>query len=362
MVVLCPNCGREIFSDPDYCVLCGWKREDSAPPRRPADASYGGPPPGQPRGPPPARRDYDQRMRGQPPNQYGQRPPNRPRYDDRRQAPMNQRGYDDRYRDRPPDRRGAPPPQMRDSRQFYDDSRRPPPQQQRPPPRTLRQGYEPDMRRPPPQDSRSPDLSRRDVNTCPNCGREIFTDPDNCALCGWSREAEQRRAQPPPDQRFAYEQPPPREYREPRYPEERPPRAREIPYRDERERDYRRQRISRGPPEDWEKRVNRRLGMEEPKPREEKRFWYRAKDESPEKDRFVCENCGNPSLQFFADGLGRCPGCGERFRYSPRPVSPRSKQKHKQFVCSKCDSKNLQFFIDGTGTCPHCKREFKWKK
>ena len=33
MVVHCPKCGREIFSDPDYCVMCGWKRE-SPPPRR----------------------------------------------------------------------------------------------------------------------------------------------------------------------------------------------------------------------------------------------------------------------------------------------------------------------------------------
>jgi ribosomal protein L37AE/L43A len=121
------------------------------------------------------------------------------------------------------------------------------------------------------------------------------------------------------------------------------------------------------PPRDWERRVDDKIrGRAPSKDRDE--GWYRPKTESREiekkgsRDRFVCENCGNPSLQFFADGLGRCPGCGHRFRYSTRPTTLRSKQKHKQFVCSRCDSKNLQFFLDGTGLCPHCKREFKWRK
>ncbi|UCF08440.1 MAG: hypothetical protein JSW28_01760 [Thermoplasmata archaeon] len=156
-------------------------------------------------------------------------------------------------------------------------------------------------------------------------------------------------------------EPPPRR-RDTVYTDERPPRYQERRYEDTRERDDRREGGRRAPPEDWERRIDEKRGISPPKSKEDKRFWYRAKSEAPEKDRFVCENCGNPSLQFFADGLGRCPGCGQRFRYSSRPVSPRSKQKHKQFVCSKCDGKNLQFFLDGSGICPHCKREFKWKK
>ncbi len=367
MVVLCPNCGREIFSDPDYCVLCGWKREESPPPRRTGDTRFGGPSQRQPGGPPPARRGYDAKSQRPHGDRYEARPTKQPRYDDRRPAPSRpvyrDRGeYDERYRERPPERRSPPPPQVREQRQNYEDRRQPPQRQQRPQSRTFRPGYETDARRPPPRDTGGRGMGRQDINTCPNCGREIFTDPDNCVLCGWSRESEQRGAQPQPEQRPRYSQAPSREYREPRYTDERRPREREIPYSNERDREYRQERIKRGPPEDWERRVNRKLGVKGPKPKDEGRFWYRSKEESPEKDRFVCENCGNPSLQFFADGLGRCPGCGQRFRYSPRPVSPRSKQKHKQFVCSKCDSKNLQFFLDGTGACPHCKREFKWKK
>jgi ribosomal protein L37AE/L43A len=111
--------------------------------------------------------------------------------------------------------------------------------------------------------------------------------------------------------------------------------------------------------------VEDRMRGRTPPPREDRKGWYEAEGKAKEgkpRDRFACENCGNPSLQFFADGLGRCPGCGQRFRYSNRPTSLRSKQKHKQFICSQCDSKNLQFFLDGRGVCPHCRREFRWKK
>jgi ribosomal protein L37AE/L43A len=111
--------------------------------------------------------------------------------------------------------------------------------------------------------------------------------------------------------------------------------------------------------------VEDRMRGRAPPPREERKGWYESEGKGKEgkpRDRFACENCGNPSLQFFADGLGRCPGCGQRFRYSSRPTSLRSKQKHKQFICSQCDSKNLQFFLDGRGVCPHCRREFRWKK
>ena len=107
------------------------------------------------------------------------------------------------------------------------------------------------------------------------------------------------------------------------------------------------------------------MGVREQSPRRDM-SWYRAetKEKEPQKtavkERFVCENCGNPTLQFFADGFGRCPGCQNRFRYTTRPTKLRSKQKHKQFICSRCDSKNLQFFTDGSGICPHCKREFGW--
>ncbi|UCE73771.1 MAG: hypothetical protein JSV56_12210 [Methanomassiliicoccales archaeon] len=186
-------------------------------------------------------------------------------------------------------------------------------------------------------------LVGRRKNYCPNCGREIFTDPDNCVLCGWSRTAEERRAPPRDD-----------------------PRGRYPPRRDE---GYRREMQRRQPPDDWERQVEERMRGRRAAPRgEDRRTWYKAETErrgsKKEKvlDRLVCENCGNPSLQFFADGLGRCPGCGQRFRYSSRPTTLRSKQKHKQFICSQCDSKNLQFFLDGKGVCPHCKREFRWKK
>jgi ribosomal protein L37AE/L43A len=156
-----------------------------------------------------------------------------------------------------------------------------------------------------------------------------------------------------------------RDYPEDRRPDYREPPRRAIP--EDRRGNYR-EPPRRAPPRDWERQIEDRASGRIPSQRDQKKGWFapdsQAKPGKTERtrDRFVCENCGNPSLQFFADGLGRCPTCSQRFRYSTRPASIRSKQKHKQFICSQCDSKNLQFFLDGRGICPQCKREFRWKK
>ncbi len=400
MVVHCPNCGREIYSDPDYCVMCGWRRGQSQPrgrtmdrgadprrasppARRPPERRYEGgyreAPPGASRYPPRTGGGLTDRARTQPPQNQGryyQQRPREPRQMERRQT--------ERYRD---ERASAYPPQRRDQRVQYEGRREP--QSQRgyerpaPAPRYDQRGREPIR-----DAQRGGRATGR--NHCPNCGREIFGDPNSCALCGWSISQEprrprvdaQRRAYPgegrpgyqgmqSPDRR-------PQEYREAEYLDERVQRRREEAYPDERgqryqgrdyggERGYPREGMRRGPPEDWERRVEERMGVRRPPPQGvEKKTWYQPEEgRGPQKgptERFACENCGNPSLQFFVDGLGRCPGCGQRFRYSARPPVSRSKMKHKQFICSKCDSKNLQFFLNGTGVCPHCKHEFKWRK
>ena len=365
MVVLCPNCGREIFSDPDSCVMCGWSRDapQRPPEREPRTAPQRGRRPQ--RGPPPQQRPpprqypdegYEREYRQPPPRQNMYRQPQQRRYAERPRAqyPEREDYYQGRQRQQPQrrdyrekyERRRAYPQQpRRDQRAYYQDDRRRDYQERRP-----RQGppqrYDmPPDRRPPPQDGR---------NYCPNCGREILTDPDNCVLCGWSRTFDDRRT----------------DYNEPRraYPVARPSGYQERAYQGRRDLEYRRDTARRGPPEGWERRVEERMRGGRPPQKEDRRTWYRPEREKRDlkkegtKDRFICENCGNPSLQFFADGLGRCPGCGFRFRFTTRPTTIRSKQKHKQFICSNCDGKNLQFFLDGTGLCPQCKREFRWKK
>lgn len=349
MVVHCPNCGREIFSDPDYCVMCGWRR--GQPTGRVAKEGRDFrrvPQPSRPQGQ--YRRERSDgryreapvRRRPSPPRNQG--PVNRPnaqyrRRDDRaryRERPGGERqmgrDYPDRNREAQDDRYPRPEP-----RPQYDGRReRPYPERYERPPPVRR--YRPE-REPTPTQQRT-GYGSEERNFCPNCQSELYTDPDNCVLCGWSRSLNQGPTRPDYQRRPDYQ---------------------------ERPRVVRPEETRSVPPRDWERRIDDKMRGRAPT-REQDKGWYRPKPERRDiekkesLDRFVCENCGNPSLQFFADGLGRCPGCGHRFRYSSRPASLRSKQKHKQFVCSKCDSKNLQFFLNGTGLCPHCRREFKWRK
>ncbi len=352
MVVLCPSCGREIFSDPDSCVMCGWKR-GSPPPRDGRRGPAQRPPPQraqqpryqQPRDDPRYQRaprrapDYPPQQRSYPERQRTQYPPEAEGYYQGmpREDPRRQRGYPQRYRAEPQ----GPPPQRRDQREYYDNRREEPYQERRgrrePDPR-----YRQEQVRRAPQEARGTGLGDSTRNNCPNCGREIFSDPNNCVLCGWSRTREERQSPPSDDQRRGY------------------PMRRAQGYPIEEQRRY--------PPEGRGRQFEERRRGREPPLKREKRGWFqpqtqtKASKKDGTKDRFRCENCQNPSLQFFADGLGRCPGCGHRFRYSQRPTTARAKQKHKQFICSNCDAKNLQFFLDGTGLCPHCRREFKWSK
>ncbi len=351
MVVICPNCGREIFSDPDSCVMCGWRRGSPSAQQKQrepgVDYSRERPikrPPAQ--RPPPSRypRDRDQdrfrepyerednlryaqeidyqeeRRRSYPEDERNlQRRP--------QQDPRIQRGYPKRY----PDQRRESYPIPRQQGRYYDDRRGAPPQ---------RYGY--DAQRGPVGQRREPGMRESDRNYCPNCGREMFTDPDNCVICGWSKNSQYRGLYNTQEIRRGY------------------PLNREQGYGQDERRGY--------PQEGWEKKVDERLrGGGEPQPRGERsdyppqRHGRRARNVGA-REIFMCENCGNPSLQFFADGLGRCPGCGYRFRYSNKPTGIKSKHKHKQFICSNCDSKNLQFYLDGTGLCPQCRREFRWSK
>lgn len=350
MVVICPNCGREIFSDPDSCVMCGWKRGASSPrergrqpgprydreypPQRPPQAR---PPPQRP--PPRYPRDrYEDRYREGPRREYDYPPPQRTGYQDRprRQYPPQERRYPQRMqREDPRMQRGY------QQRVAYPQRREPPYQRGRARERPD-SGYGYEDRRRPPDQIRDPRYKEPGRNYCPNCQSEMYTDPDNCVLCGWSRAQQERRAPRYEDSRRGY-----------------PPRQRQ---------DYQRDSQRRYPPEGWERRIDDKMGVRRPERRRGRESLIRPgpRPSGPGreggKEQFKCENCGNPSLQFFADGLGRCPGCGHRFRYSRRPTTIRSKQKHKQFICSNCDCKNLQFFMDGTGMCPQCRREFRWSK
>lgn len=369
MVVICPNCGREIYSDPDSCVMCGWRRGQPMPnqkrPRRdtdyrresrqlpPRDSRY----PSKryeerPREPPrmerqyraPPRREERERPRGRYPSEE-ERYYQRVRRDEQRmeQAPS------DRYRQ---SERLYPP--RRDQRPRHDEERGYPPQ-----PRVRRidrrPRYDYEEKREPLSDLRPGEYREERRNFCPNCGREIYTDPDNCVLCGWSRESEERRVAQIVAQRRAY-------------PEKRTYGYRQRTYQGIGGPEYRREDIRRESYREPKRYVDEEIRGRQPLKSRESRTWYRPETEDRRppkkgvKDRIICENCGNPSLQFFADGLGRCPGCGYRFRFSQRPQSVRSKQKHKQFICSSCNGKNLQFFSDGSGLCPQCKREFRWKK
>jgi DNA-directed RNA polymerase subunit RPC12/RpoP len=389
MVVICPNCGREIFSDPDSCVMCGWRRDASQPREGMGERSVG--PrrkPTKQRTPPPRypRERYEK--------EYGESTRREPDYRAPREDYMDRtkrgyRGEEERYYEREPrgerrmDSRYPEYPQRRDQRQYYDERRRPPYQERSPGERpSPRRDFE--SERETTSYPRDRGREKPDRNYCPNCGSEIFTDPDNCVLCGWSRTQEERRPPPSYEPRRPYPKEQTRGYQERTYPKEQPrgyeertyPMKRERGYQErtyptEREPRYReapRESAQRYPPEGWERQVEQRMRRQEPSLSTERRTWYKPEAEvrKPKKegarDKFVCENCGNPSLQFFADGLGRCPGCGYRFRFSARPTTIRSKQKHKQFICSNCDGKNLQFFFDGRGICPHCGREFRWKK
>lgn len=367
MVVICPSCGREIFSDPDSCVMCGWRRGAPSPrqQRREPNVDYTRerpqsrppvqrpppqrPPPRQyPRERPPRRyrEPYprEQEQRAQRPRDYPDEPRRRyPREEERyyqqrpREDPRMQRGYPER--DGRGERRQNPP--IRNQRPYSDERREDPygrrTARERPDSR-YNQGYRQRMDR----DAREPGYREPGRDYCPNCAREMLTDPDNCVICGWSKSSQDRRGPPMQEPRRGYPN-----QRDQRYPQENRPRY---------------------PPEGWERRVEEKMGVSGGPQSREGRRWL-GPDKQPRvvkkegaRDRLVCENCGNPSLQFFADGLGRCPGCGYRFRYSSRPQTARSKQRHKQFICSNCDSKNLQFFLDGTGLCPQCRREFRWSK
>lgn len=359
MVVICPNCGREIFSDPDSCVMCGWRRGAPMPRDRRGDRQRDYPPAQRspPQRPPPRQYPRERPQggyrepykRGRPtrvqrPQDYPSEPRRRYPSDEeryyqqrQRQDPRMQTDYPERYR-RDEGRQNRP---LREQRPYYDERREDPYGRGRERGGSnsrYDQGYRQRMDR----EAREPGYREPGRDYCPNCGREMLTDPDNCVICGWSKSYQEGRRPPMQEPRRGYP-----DQRNQRYPQ-----------------DSRR----RYPPEGWERRVEEKLGVRRgPQPREGRRELgsdrqqRRGKKEGA-RERLVCENCGNPSLQFFADGLGRCPGCGYRFRYSSRPQTARSKQKHKQFICSNCDSKNLQFFLDGTGLCPQCRREFRWSK
>ncbi|MEE9151021.1 MAG: hypothetical protein V3U20_04210 [Thermoplasmata archaeon] len=368
MVVICPDCGREIYSDPDSCVICGWRRDapqssggkgrrgtrqgmgtgtqrplPSRAPTRRSEGRQRGAPMREPDYRTPPSRDYPQRAR----TQYR-------REDDRnyqrmpRREPQMVRGYPENYRQRPQ----TAYPQRRDQRPYPEERREPPYQGRvaREGPRP-RYGYE--VKREPAQDLRERGYGETGRNYCPNCGREILTDPDNCVICGWSRDTPERRPRIDEQRRT--------------YPREQTQRYQQRAYQERGGQEYRRESERRAPPEGWESHIEQRMRGEVPAQMEDRRAWYKPETEArvpikAARDRFVCENCQNPSLQFFADGLGRCPACGYRFRFSARSPTIRSKQKHKQFICSNCDNKNLQFFLDGRGLCPSCKREFRWRK
>jgi len=369
MVVICPNCGREIYSDPDSCVMCGWRRGQPMPQqKRPArDSGYSR----ESRRPPPRnsryqRERYEERYREPSDIERQYRAP--PREDEverqRGRYPSEDERYYQRVREKeqrmdrsPSDRYRTdqrPYPSRKDQQPRYDEERDYPPEPRvRRIDRRPRYGY--DTKREPPSELRPGEYDEEGRNFCPNCGREIFTDPDSCALCGWTRESEERRVAQIVAQREAY-------------PERRTYGYRQRSYQGIGGPEYRREDIRRQSYREPERYVEEELRGRRPQKSRESRTWYRPEtqerrpQEKGVKDRIICENCGNPSLQFFADGLGRCPGCGYRFRFSQRPQTARSKQKHKQFICSSCNSKNLQFFSDGTGLCPQCKREFRWKK
>ncbi len=368
MVVICPDCGREIYSDPDSCVICGWRRDapqssggkgrrgtrqgmgtgtqrplPSRAPTRRSEGRQRGAPMREPDYRTPPSRDYPQRAR----TQYR-------REDDRnyqrmpRREPQMVRGYPENYRQRPQ----TAYPQRRDQRP-YSDKRREPPYQGRVAREGPRPRYGYEVKREPAQDLRERGYGETGRNYCPNCGREILTDPDNCVICGWSRDTPERRPRIDEQRRT--------------YPREQTQRYQQRAYQERGGQEYRRESERRAPPEGWESHIEQRMRGEVPAQMEDRRAWYKPETEAREpikaaRDRFVCENCQNPSLQFFADGLGRCPACGYRFRFSARSPTIRSKQKHKQFICSNCDNKNLQFFLDGRGLCPSCKREFRWRK
>lgn len=380
MVVICPNCGREIFSDPDSCVMCGWRRDAPQPretgrqrgaDRRRAPQTQRAPPPRYP------REGYERRNRETTRREPDYRAPQSRDYMERRRAQY--RDEEDRYYQRMPreeyrdrrypegdrEERGASYPQRRDQRPYYEERREAQDRgrsRERPGPRY---GYEV---RGPPQEMRGRGYEERKRNYCPNCGREILTDPDNCVICGWTRTQEGRRPSGVDNLRRTYPREGTRGYQERSYPMERSRGYRRRTSQEMMDQEYRRESMQRYPPDGWERHVEQKMRMRGQPQREDRRTWYRPEPEvrAPKKegarDRFICENCGNPSLQYFADGLGRCPACGYRFRFSARPTTIRSKQKHKQFICSNCDNKNLQFFLDGRGLCPNCKREFRWRK
>lgn len=250
MATKCPKCGEEIYTDPNSCVLCGWKRGDRVGPHdRPHDRGYEGYPPREPN----RYEGYDQRP---------SRPPNR-------QERYGRREQQD-YRDR-------------------------------------KQRYGPQESSYPPSSREGPARDISQDNFCPNCKSQLFTDPNSCVLCGW-KKSDERREREPPDR-----------YTRPRG----------------------RARPMAPPPKQ--------------RPRREWPSWNKNLT-------YVCDNCGNPTLQFFTDGFGRCPACSHRFRFSSRPSGRRAKQRHDQYMCSKCNNKNLQFYKDGFGRCPRCDHRFRWLK
>ena len=233
------------------------------------------------------------------------------------------------------------------------------------------------------------------VNHCPQCQREIYTDPDSCVMCGWVRGRKLSSAQvgaprpqanpqissatttpsstapssAQPDYYVAGSQNCPKcggglfvdpnscalcgwkQTSAPSGPSPTPGgQGPSSPYRSAPVAPPpSAPRTTRAPPYDS------KPSSQTPEP-----YRYAQPGAGPPgSTKFACANCENPNLQFSSDGMSRCPTCQERFRFRPHKESVRGKRK--LYICSKCNNKNLQFLFDGKGNCPQCKHTFRWK-